>query len=81
MREFHVRYKEHLPRIKTTSEQKSNLAQHLVSNNHNHTDFGTNLKVIHVCSKGRYLNALEKYEIYNTHTQEAASNVLNQVQI
>ena len=75
-REFHIRYKEHLPKIKTTSDQKSNFAQHLVSNNHNYTDFETNLEVIHVCNKGRYLNALEEYEIYK-HIQIDPDNVLN----
>ena len=59
-REFEVRYKEHLPKIKATSNQKSNFAQHLVLNNHNYTNFETNLQVIHVCNKVRYLNALEE---------------------
>ena len=35
-------------------------------NNHNYINFETNLEVIHVCNKGRYLNALEEYEIYVT---------------
>ena len=56
-REFKLRYKESLPKIEATSNQKSNFAQHLVLINHNYTNFETNLEVIHVCNKGRYLNA------------------------
>ena len=70
--EFHVRYKEHLPKIKATSEQKSNFAQQITTI----IDFETNMEVIHVLNKGRYLNALEGYEI-NKHIQEAPNNVLN----
>ena len=45
-------------------------------NNHNYTNFETNLEVIHVCNKDQYLNALEEYEIYK-HIQEALINFLN----
>ena len=45
-------------------------------NNHNYTNFEINLEVIHVCNKGRYLNALVGYDIYK-HMQEAFNDVLN----
>ena len=36
----------------------------LINENHNYTDFGTNLKPLHFCSRGRYMNALEEFEVH-----------------
>ena len=44
-REIEVRYKEHLPKIKATSNKKLNFAQHLVLNNHNYTNCEKNWKL------------------------------------
>ena len=63
-RKFYKRYIEHLPKndiFKCTS----NFALHLM--NHNHSDninFKDNCIPIHVCSKGRIMDALEEIEIY-----------------
>ena len=63
-------------RLKLRVTKNQNFAQHLVLNNHNYTNFETNLEVIHVCNNGRYLNGSEEYEIYK-HIQEAPNNILN----
>ena len=62
-RRFEERFKEHLP-MKNVINSKSTYAQHLIDCDHSYTNFSVNLKPIHFCKKGRYMNALEEYEIY-----------------
>ena len=45
---------------------KSNYGRHLMMHNHNDTDISTNFKSIHVCGKGRLMEALEEFEIYKS---------------
>lgn len=58
-----LRCKEHLPK-NDLHKTKSNYACHPMIYNHNYTDFHINLKAIHVCSKGRIMDAPEEFEIY-----------------
>ena len=53
-RGFFERYKEHLP-TSISNTNKSNYAKHLVSLNHNYTNFEANCKPLHICKKGRYM--------------------------
>ena len=72
-RSFLKRYKEHLPR-NDLDKTKSNYARHLMMHNQNHTDFNTNFKAIHVCGKGRLLDALEEFEIYKSFKDKNINN-------
>ena len=74
-RGFYKRFVEHTPKhnvkdLTTQSYIKSNYARHLIQENHNYTSFDTNLKPIHVCGKGAYLNAREEFEIYKAHNDK-----------
>ena len=68
-RGFLKRFIEHRPptHFHSLDSVKSKFAEHLISENHSYTNFKTNLKPLHICKKGRYLNALEEYEIYKAH--------------
>ena len=65
-RGFLKRFNEH--KLPTTCRNydtiKSSFAKHLINENHSYTDFRTNLKPLHFCSKGRYMNTLEEFEVY-----------------
>ena len=37
---------------------------HLINENHNYTGFAENMIPIHVSNKGRFMDALEEFEIY-----------------
>lgn len=39
-------------------------AHHLTINNLNNTVFNTNHKTLHICKKGRHIDALEEFKIY-----------------
>lgn len=65
-RTFKDRFKEHIPK----PNSKSTYAQHLINNNHNYTDFETNLQTLHICKKGKILDAIEEYEIYKSYKIE-----------
>ena len=76
-RAFKKRFREHLPK-KDPSRITSNYARHLVDNNHNYTDFASNFQPLHICKKGRYMSAVEEFEIYkafkDTNTKEILLN-------
>ena len=44
-----------------------NYAPHLVSHDHNYTDFKFNLEPLHICEKGWIMNALDEFEIYRAY--------------
>ena len=57
---------------------KSKFAEHLISENHNYTNFKTNLIPLHICKEGRYLNDLKVYEIYKAYNNtDTRPRVLN----
>lgn len=74
-RAFKKRFQEHLPK-KDIRNTKSNFARHLVNNNHNYTDFDTNFKPLHLCKKGRFMDALEEFEIYKAFQQSKRTDNL-----
>ena len=57
-RAFRQRFKEHLPK-NNLKASKSKYAEHLMVHNYNYTDFDINCKPLHLCNKGRYMNAAE----------------------
>lgn len=63
-RHLHERFKEHLPKNNNIGQSKSNHARHLADLNLNCTDFKTNCKPLHYCTKERLVNALEEFKIY-----------------
>ena len=65
-RSFLQRFKEHVPK-KDLGQTKSNFGRHLMDSNHNYTNLATNLAPLHVCKKGRYMDAAEEFEIYKAH--------------
>ena len=75
-RTFFERYKEHLP-TSISNINKSNYAKHLVSLNHNYTNFEANCKPLHICRKGRYMDAVEEFEIYRAFRNNP-NNILNE---
>ena len=56
---------------------KSNYAKHLASLNHNDTNFEANCKPLHICKKGRYMDAVEEFEIYRAFINNP-NNILNE---
>jgi hypothetical protein len=79
-RGFLSRFKEHKPPTfyRNFDAIKSNFAKHLVNENHSYNDFRTNLKPLHFCSKGRYMNTLEEFEIYKAFRDNSTKpHVLN----
>lgn len=62
-RPFLKRYSEHLPK-RDHSIVKSNFAKHLIDRNHSYQDFRTNFKPLHFCKKGRFMDAMEEFQIY-----------------
>ena len=71
-RTFIDRFNEH----KLKQNTKSNFALHLIEENHNYTDFDSNLIPLHCCGKGRLLDALEEFEIYKSN-KEKEDDLLN----
>ena len=61
-RAFKERFKEHLPKSNLNTV-RSNYAKHLMAFNHNYTDFDNNFIPLYVCSKGRYMNAVEELSL------------------
>lgn len=79
-RGFYKRFREHIPK-KTYNHNyiKSNYTRHLTLHNHNYTDFKSNLVPLHICNKGRFMNALEELEIYNAYSNDSSREfVLNE---
>jgi len=74
-RSFAVRFKEHLPHNKS-SISKSAFASHLVDNNHSYTGINENLQILHKCGRGKFIDALEQYEIFRA-VKTDPQNVLN----
>lgn len=66
-------YKEHLP-MNNIDNIKSNYVHHLMMHNHSYTDFNTNVKAIHVCSKGTLRDAFKEYEIYKAFHDKNINN-------
>ena len=59
--------KRHLNNLTLLNNIKSNFARHLILHNHNYTEFKSNLILLHVCNKGRYMDAIEEFEIYKAY--------------
>ena len=62
---FLKRFTTHRPptHLHSLDNIKSKFAEHLITENHNYTNFKTNLIPLHICKKGRYLNALEELSL------------------
>ena len=76
-RGFEIRFKEHLPK-KNNINTKSNYAQHLIDYDHKYTSFSDNLKPLHYCKKGQYMDVMEEYEIYKAH-KDKHKHLLNDI--
>jgi hypothetical protein len=62
-RTFRTRYKEHIRGIKTNG-QKSKFGQHILDATHNYDTIEKTIEILHIEKKGRMLNPLESYQIY-----------------
>jgi hypothetical protein len=69
---FRTRYKEHIREIKTNG-QKSKFAQHILDTTHNYDTIEITMAILHI-EKGRMLNALESYHIYELTKQSLQMN-------
>lgn len=69
-RPFLKRFKEHLPK-NNIEKTHSNFARHLMMSNHNYVNFKTNFEALHICKNGRYMNAIEEFEIYRAFKNNA----------
>lgn len=67
------RLRKRLPK-RNIEKTKSSYARHLMINNHNHTEFDTNLRALHICQKSRFMDALEGFEMYNAFKNKNNSN-------
>jgi hypothetical protein len=70
---FQTRYKEHIREIKTNG-QKSKYAQHILYTTHNYDKAEKTMKILHIEKKGRMLNILESYHIYELTKQKLQMN-------
>ena len=77
-RPFIKRFREHTPQSHfnrgdfSIDNIKSNFTRHLISCNHSYTNFNNNFIPLHYCAKGRYMDALEEFEIYRGHNNPGA---------
>ena len=78
-RSFHERFNEHLP-TKNLLNIKSNFAKHIIDDGHTYTNLKTNLQPLHYCTKGRYMNAREEFEIYKENIKNPNLLLNNQLQ-
>jgi phosphopentomutase len=62
-RPFAVRFREHF-RDFTHSKNKSKFAQHLLDHNHSIGPMDTIMDTLHITTKGRMMNTMEKFHIY-----------------
>jgi hypothetical protein len=67
-RPFKTRYKEHIREIKNNGEN-SKFALHIQNTGHKCTNMEETLDVLHVQHKGRMVNTLESYRIYEAYKQ------------
>lgn len=63
-RRFIDRFKENMQK-KEIKSAKSNFVLYLINENHNYTMFVENMIPIYINNKGRFINALEEFEIYS----------------
>jgi hypothetical protein len=82
-RTFRTRYKEHIRDIKI-NRQKSRFAQHILNTTHNYGTMEQTMTILHPKKKGKMLNALENYHIYeltkeNLQMNEALTDGHNQI--
>ncbi len=63
IRNFDIRYKEHVRSYKNKHIDKSNYAKHLIENNHPMTS-QNNIKFLHFCNIKSKIDVLEAFEIY-----------------
>ena len=73
---FKKRFKEHTP-TNQTNIKNSHFAQHIVNTGHSCFNCDTNLKPLHICKKGRYMDAYEEFEIYKA-AKHHPENLLNE---
>jgi hypothetical protein len=72
-RTFRTRYKEHIREIKMNG-QISKFAQHILDTTHNYDTIEKTMGILHIDKKGRMLNALESYHIYELTKQNLQMN-------
>jgi hypothetical protein len=70
---FRTRYKEHIREIKTNG-QKSKYAQHIFETTHEYGKIEQIMEILHIERKGRMLNAMESYHIYELTKQNLQMN-------
>ena len=74
-RTFAKRFKEHIPGPNQNTIS-TNYAKHLDSTKHKGSKLNENLKALHICKKGKIMDALEEYEIYKAFKNN--ENLLNE---
>jgi hypothetical protein len=72
-RPFKTRYNEHIREIKNNGEN-SKFALHIQNTGHRCTNMKEIVYVLHIQHKGRMLNALENFHIYEAHKQGTQLN-------
>ncbi|PNF35966.1 hypothetical protein B7P43_G03548 [Cryptotermes secundus] len=72
-RNFRKRYKEHIREIKTNG-QKSKFAQHILDTTHNYHTIDKAMEILHIEKKGKMLNTLESFHIYELTKQNLQMN-------
>jgi hypothetical protein len=63
-RSFHTRFAEHFRDFKYANH-KSKFAQHLLENNHSIGPIDSIMEVLHTTRKGKLMDTLERFHIYN----------------
>jgi hypothetical protein len=63
-----MRYKEHIRELKNSGEN-SKFALHIQNTGHKYRNMEETLDVLHIQHKGRMMNTLKNYHIYEAHIQ------------
>jgi hypothetical protein len=63
-RTFRTRYREHVQAIRT-NKINSKYAQHILDTQHTYGSIENTMSILHMATKGRYTNTLEKFHFYN----------------
>lgn len=81
-RSFSCRYKEHVQAFKSknVTSMKSNVAEHMINENHKFTKIETDMTILDYGSKGNKLDTKEEYHIYCSYKNDP-TNIINTMQV
>jgi hypothetical protein len=73
-RNFKTRFKEYILDIRN-NRTKTGYSQHIINTGHEYRNIENTLNILNVQKKGKFLNTLEKFDIYK---KQKTDNLLNE---